>query len=154
MSKQIYSWGKVKAGDIISFRYQSLDSEYSLTTLLVLNPKLKYIKKSGERNTHLVGLKLEERFVIPTIRSKPLLVALLLKTGTVEVIDESSGIFRVEISGVTPQGAPRTTYKKLKTIIQKNSLYRTYDYKQARKSPIFLEPIKLPNKFVEVLVEN
>ena len=63
-------------------------------------------------------------------------------------------IFRVEISGVTPQGAPRTTYKKLKTIIQKNSLYRTYDYKQARKSPIFLEPIKLPNKFVEVLVEN
>ena len=35
------------------------------------------------------------------------------------------------------------TYKKLKTIIQKNSLYRTYDYKQARKSPIFLEPIKL-----------
>jgi len=156
MSKQIYSWGQVTAGDIISFRYKPLNESKSksLTTLLVLNPKLKYTKKSGELNFHLVGLKLEERLTIPTIRSKPLLVALLLKTGDIEVIDESSGIFRVEITGVTPKGAPKSIYRKLKTIISKNSLYRTYDYKQAKKSGVFLEPIVLPKKFVEVLVEN
>ena len=39
MSKQIYSWGKVKAGDIISFRYRG-KSGNRLTTILVLNPKL------------------------------------------------------------------------------------------------------------------
>tara|TARA_R100001377_G_scaffold40586_1_gene22713 strand:+ start:484 stop:954 length:471 start_codon:yes stop_codon:yes gene_type:complete len=156
MSKQIYSWGQVTAGDIISFRYKPLDKlkPKALTTILVLNPKLPNKKKSGKLSFHLVGLKLEERLTIPTIRSKPLLVALLLKTGEIEVIDESSGIFRVEIPGVTPKGAPRNVYKKLKTIIQKNSLYRTYDYKQAKKSGVFLEPIVLPKKFVEVLVEN
>jgi len=156
MAKQIYSWGQVTAGDIISFRYKPLDElkPISLTTLLVLNPKLKYTKKSGELNFHLVGLKLEERITIPTIKSKPLLVALLLKTGEIEVIDEESGIFRVEIPGLTPRGAPRNVYKKLRSIIQKNSLYRTYDYKQAKKSGVFLEPIVLPKKFVEVLVEN
>ena len=35
MSKQIYSWNKVRVGDIISFRYES-KSGNRLTTILVL----------------------------------------------------------------------------------------------------------------------
>ena len=39
MSKQVYTWGKVTAGDIISFRYKGKKATGTLTTLLVLNPK-------------------------------------------------------------------------------------------------------------------
>ena len=48
MAKQLYNWGKVKAGDIISFRYKSKDNTAKLTTLLVLNQRLKFKKKNGQ----------------------------------------------------------------------------------------------------------
>ena len=40
--KQPHSWGKVKAGDIISFRYKPKSGNPpKVQTILVLNPKLK-----------------------------------------------------------------------------------------------------------------
>ena len=44
--------------------------------------------------------------------------------------------------------------KKLKQYIERYSVYRTYDYKEARRSQVFLEPIVLPKDFREALVEN
>ena len=35
MPKQVYTWGKVTAGDIISFRYKGKKPTSTLTTLLV-----------------------------------------------------------------------------------------------------------------------
>ena len=55
MPKQIYTWGKVVTGDIISFRYKGKRSRGLLTTLLVLNPRLPFTKKDGTKNFHLVG---------------------------------------------------------------------------------------------------
>ena len=46
------------------------------------------------------------------------------------------------------------TYKKLKQHIERYSVYRTYDYNEARRSQVFLEPIVLPKEFREALVEN
>ena len=40
MPKQIYTWGKVQAGDIISFRYKGKKPTGLLTTILVLNPRI------------------------------------------------------------------------------------------------------------------
>jgi hypothetical protein len=45
-------------------------------------------------------------------------------------------------------------YNKLKTYINQYSVYRTYDYIEAKKSQVFLEPIKLPKDIREVLIEN
>ena len=42
MPKQVYNWGKVQAGDIISFRYKGKKPTGTLTTLLVFNPKIPY----------------------------------------------------------------------------------------------------------------
>ena len=81
MSKLVYSWGRVTAGDIISFRYKGKDSDNKLQTVLVFNPKLPNTNKDGTKNFHLIGLKLEDRGVIPTIRSKPLMVQLLERIG-------------------------------------------------------------------------
>ena len=154
MPKQIYTWGKVEAGDIISFRYKGKKPSGTLTTVLVFNPKLPYTKKDGTKTFHLVGLKLEDRGTIPIIKNKPMLVQLLERVGNIEVVSGDDEIYRVEIKGVGVRGVKKATYTKLKQYIEKHSVYRTYDYMEAKRSQVFLEPITLPKPLVEALIEN
>ena len=151
MPKQIYTWNKVSAGDIISFRYKGKKTSGKLTTVLVLNPKLPVI---GKNTFHLVGLKLESQGIRPVVRDKEILAKLLSRIGIIEVVSGDNDIFRVDITGTSNLGAKRDIYIKSKRQIDKYNLYRTYDYKEARKSAVFLEPISLPKELVEVLVEN
>ena len=154
MPKQIYTWNKVQAGDIISFRYKGKKPSGTLTTVLVFNPKLPYTKKDGTKTFHLVGLKLEDRGTIPIIKNKPMLVQLLERVGDIEVVSGDDEIYRVEIKGVGVRGVRKATYDKLKQYIERYSVYRTYDYVEARKSQVFLEPISFPKEFREALIEN
>ena len=155
MSKQIYSWRKVVAGDIISFRYKSKKSISGvLQTVLVFNPRLPVTRKDGTKTFHLVGLKLESRGNIPTITNKPLLVELLETVGDLSVIDEDSGIYRVLIREIGSRGVRPTVYKRIQRDLKKFTIYRTYDYIKARKSQVFLEPIVLPKNVREALIEN
>ena len=84
MPKHVYSWGKVRAGDIISFRYKGKKQAAILTTLLVLNPKFPYSKKDGTNTLHIIGLKLESMGLRPMIRDKETLLQLLENIGTVK----------------------------------------------------------------------
>ena len=154
MAKQVYTWGKVRAGDIVSFRYKGKKTSSTLTTLLVFNPKLPYTKKNGTKTFHLVGLKLEDRGTVPMIKAKPMLVQLLERVGNIQVVSGDDQIYRVEIKGVGVRGVRKATYTKLKQYIEKHSVYRTYDYMEAKRSQVFLEPIVLPKDFREVLIEN
>jgi len=151
MPKQIYTWDKVSAGDIISFRYKGKKTSSKLTTILVLNPKLPVL---GKNTFHLIGLKLESQGVRPIVRDKEILAKLLSRIGIIEVVSGDNDIFRVDIIGANNLGAKRDIYLKSKRQIDKYNLYRTYDYKEAKKSAVFLEPIALPKALVEVLVEN
>ena len=96
MAKQVYTWGKVRAGDIVSFRYKGKKTSSTLTTLLVFNPKLPYTKKDGTKTFHLVGLKLEDRGTIPMIKAKPMLVQLLERIGYIEVVSGEDQIYKVK----------------------------------------------------------
>jgi hypothetical protein len=154
MPKQVYTWGKVTAGDIISFRYKGKKETSTLTTLLVLNPRMPYTRKDNTKTLHLIGLKLESRGNVPTIKNKPLVVQLLERFGQIQVVDDENGIFRIELPKTGPRGVRKDVYNKLKNHINKYAIYRTYDYKEARKSQVFLEPITLPKPLVEVLIEN
>jgi|TARA_R100001163_G_C4883037_1_gene79473 hypothetical protein len=154
MPKQIYNWGKVQAGDIISFRYKGKKTTGTLTTLLVFNPKIPYTRKDGSKTFHLVGLKLEDRGTIPMIRNKPLLVQLLERIGEIEVVSGDDQIYRIVIENVGNRGVRQQTYNKLKKYIEKHSVYRTYNYNEAKRSQVFLEPIVLPKDFREALIEN
>ena len=154
MPKQVYNWGKVQAGDIISFRYKGKKPTGTLTTLLVFNPKIPYTRKDGSKTFHLVGLKLEDRGTIPMIRNKPMLVQLLGRVGNVQVVSGDDQIYKIVIENVGTRGVRQQTYKKLKQYIERYSVYRTYDYNEARRSQVFLEPIVLPKDFREALVEN
>lgn len=153
MPKQIYNWSKVQAGDIISFRYKGKKPTGTLTTLLVFNPRIPYTKKDGTKTFHLVGLKLEDRGIVPTIKSKPAMVSLLESVGGIQVVSGDDDIYRVEIEGVGARGARKSVYNKIKRYLQTYTVYRTYDYKEARKSQVFLEPIVLPKGLKEALVE-
>ena len=154
MPKQVYNWGKVQAGDIISFRYKGKKPTGTLTTLLVFNPKIPYTRKDGSKTFHLVGLKLEDRGTIPMIRNKPMLVQLLERVGDVQIVSGDDQIYKIVIENVGTRGVRQQTYKKLKQYIERYSVYRTYDYNEARRSQVFLEPIVLPKDFREALVEN
>jgi len=154
MAKQVYTWGKVRAGDIVSFRYKGKKPTGTLTTLLVFNPRLPYTRKDGTKTFHLVGLKLEDRGTIPIIKNKPMLVQLLERIGEIDVVSGDDQIYRVIIENVGNRGVKKATYTKLKQYIEKHSVYRTYDYKEARRSQVFLEPIVLPREFREALIEN
>ena len=154
MAKQVYNWGKVQAGDIVSFRYKGKKPTGILTTLLVFNPRLPYTRKDGTKTLHLVGLKLEDRGTVPIIRNKPMLVQLLERVGEIQVVSGDDQIYRVEIKGVGVRGVKKATYTKLKQYIEKHSVYRTYDYMEAKRSQVFLEPIVLPKDFREALIEN
>ena len=154
MPKQVYTWGKVQAGDIISFRYKGKQLTPTLTTILVLNPRIPYTRKDKTKVYHLVGLKLEEQGTIPLIRNKPLLVQMLESIGEIQVVDDENEIFRVSIKGLGPRGVTPRVYDRIKRKLNKFAVYRTYDYEEARRSQVFLEPIKLPKPLVEALIEN
>jgi len=154
MPKQVYSWGKVTTGDIISFRYKGVKSKPSLTTILVLNRKIQLHKKHGKTDFYLVGLKLESQGVVPQIKNKDELVELLERVGVIEVVNMADEIYRVEVKGTGPKGFRQRNYQRLKKYIEQNKVYRTYNYTEAKKSAVFLEPVKLPKNTVEVLNEN
>ena len=154
MPKKIYNWAKVKAGDIISFRYKGKKPTGTLTTLLVFNPKIPYTRKDGSKTFHLVGLKLEDRGTIPIIKNKPLLVQLLERVGEIKVVSGDDQIYRIVIENLGNRGVRQATYKNLKRFIERYSVYRTYDYMEAKRSQVFLEPIVLPIEFREALIEN
>ena len=154
MPKQIYTWGKVVTGDIISFRYKGKRSRGLLTTLLVLNPRLPFTKKDGTKNFHLVGLKLEQSGTIPMVRNKPFLVQLLEKIGSIQFVSEEDQIYRLVIENVGTRGARPAVYKEIKRLFKTYTVYRTYELIEARKSQVFLEPISLPKDLREELSED
>ena len=137
MSKLPYSWNKVSPGDIISFAYESKDGKRLRRTILVLDP---------ERNNLIHGIQLE-------ISNKPTnteIKKILESAGTTEVVDGDKKIYRVVLDGTAKQ-----TYAKMKTLIKRHGIYRTYSLDKAKKSSVFLEDLKLPTQFVkEIKNEN
>ena len=145
--KQPYNWNRVKPGDIISFRYKTKSTGKVLThSLLVLNPRIPVTLKDGTKTRHLIGIKLEESNRIE-LRLNRRQVDIFNKTGDLESVNAEENIFRVkfkdrfvinEIKGVKP-----TVYNLIKRSNEIQGQYRTYDYMTARKSAVYLEPIRV-----------
>ena len=82
------------------------------------------------------------------------LVELLSKIGSIQVVSGDDQIYKILVDDLGSRGTTRATYQKIKRYVKQNSVYRTYDYKEARKSRVFLEPISLPKDLREVLIED
>ena len=136
MAKLPYAWTKVQRGDIISFIYQNKEGRRLRRTILVLEPKLKNL---------VHGIQLE----VSNIPTNPEIKKILESAGKIEIVDEDKKIYRVELDGKT-----QNVYKKLKTLIKRHGIYRTYSYDKARKSSVLLEDLKLPARFLKELKDE
>jgi len=137
MPKINYNWSKVAAGDIISFVYKNKKGSRLRRTILVLDPK---------RNDLIHGIQLE----VSNIPTNAEIKKILESAGTTKIVDEDKKIYKVDLDGSAKQ-----TYKKLKGLIKRHGIYRTYKYDVARKSQVFLEDLKLPIGFIkEIKNEN
>ena len=142
MAKLPYSWSKVSAGDIVSFVYKNRDGRNLRRTILVIDPKLLNRAKNKSSQYLVHGIQLE-------VSNQPTLVqmkTLLEKAGVTEIVDEKKKIYRVRL-----QSDAKGTYKKMKNIINKYGIYRSYNYDKARKSSVTLEDLRLPTQFVQEL---
>jgi hypothetical protein len=133
MAKLPYNWAKVSAGDIISFVYETKEGRRLRRTILVLEPNRKKL---------LHGIQLEVSNV-PTNRE---IKKLLEKAGKTEIIDENKKIYKVLLDGTS-----KAIYSRLKRLIKRHDIYRTYTLEKAKKSQVFLEDLRLPTQFVEEL---
>jgi len=153
------SWGTIKPGDIVSFKYQSVidkSKQPRTSTILVLNNKFQKKLKSGDTEYYLNGLKLE-RSNITVFTNKEEAWTLLTEIGDLEIVSLKDEIYRVKINKryIGTYGATDSLYKKvMNTPAGKKAEFRTYNWDQARKSAVFYEPIKLPKDRVELLIEE
>jgi len=148
--KQMWNWQRVKAGDIISFTYQSSRSNSKKNNcILVLNPKLPVVRKDGTNSFHLTGIKLKENNK-PRIFFNTGTVRILERIGTFTAVDYEEDVFKLEvdkqfliseIKGIKTQG-----FNKIATSARIKNNYRTYDWLKCRKSPVYLEWLKVSEK--------
>ena len=153
MAKILIGWNKVRAGDIISFRYLSGTTNKTLThTVLVLNkPGRKSVGKGGKK--YVVGLKLEESNR-PTVINTNKITDVLLKYGQIVVFDAKKKIFRLEFHKRANRRNLEAIYNKLKNKIKSLNIYRTYDFEKCKDSQVFLESVKLDRELSKMLLEQ
>ena len=140
------SWNKIQVGDIITFNYKSKSTgKTRLNTILVLNPKW-YIVVEGQRVFQMIGLKLAEQRVRTIKEASKVVTDIFNKLGTLEVIDEKKDIYRVRMKkqDLFWAGAKDVVYRRIRYLLNKEPIYRTYDWEQARKSGVFYESLPLP----------
>tara|TARA_B110001454_G_C12544373_1_gene360842 strand:- start:213 stop:650 length:438 start_codon:yes stop_codon:yes gene_type:complete len=145
MAKLPYSWNKVGAGDIVSFVYESKDGKKLRRTILVIDPKLRNRAKNKSSQYLVHGIQLE----VSNKSTNTEIKKILESAGTPEIVDADKKIYRVSLEGNAKQ-----TYTKMKTLIKRHGIYRTYSYDKAKKSSVFLEDLRLPTQFVKELNEN
>ena len=148
--KQPHNWGKVKPGDIISFRYKPKSGNSPKTqTILVLNPRLNVTLKDGKTTKQLIGIKLEESNKV-SLRVNKKQITLLEQIGKFVPIDTENNLYRLNIDSTfitnDIKGVKPRAYDLLSKSFDIQGQYRTYDYTIAKKSSVYLEPIKVFTK--------
>ena len=148
--KQPHNWGKVKPGDIISFRYKPKSGNPPKTqTILVLNPRLNVTLKDGKTTKQLIGIKLEESNKV-SLRVNKKQITLLEQIGKFVPIDTENNLYRLNIDSTfitnDIKGVKPRAYDLLSKSFDIQGQYRTYDYTIAKTSSVYLEPIRLFTK--------
>ena len=152
-----YNWEKVSAGDIISFKYKSKGTgKTRVHSILVLNPSL--LRKGQKKTTtQLIGIKLEESNKIQLeITKKQIQIFELI--GKFITIDKENNLYKLDIDRNMIQndikGIKPRAYELLSKGLGVAGQYRTYDYYQARKSSVYLEPIRIFTKLQEEKLDD
>lgn len=151
MSIKNTNWASIEPGQIITFVYKSKDGNRGYKrTVLVINPEVRYKKKSGQTTKFLAGIQL---FNVNNPASK-------LRPSDIRGIFNRLGVERDE--GVVEAGIDKET--KLSESQTKKILnqlkpfmdnYRTFLLRECRRRRVFLETqyAQIPKSVIRI-VEN
>ena len=150
--KIVHNWDMVKPGDIISFRYKTKKTGLTkMHSLLVLNPRLPILGAKPEQSKfHLIGIKLEQSNV-QQLRLTSREIFFLEQIGELKSIYDFPGagqnLYKFNIDPKFILNEKRGVRKRAYDLISKSlniqGQYRTYDYRRARRSAVYLEPIRV-----------
>ena len=147
MGRLAYSWQQVETGDIISFIYINKEKKRLRRTVLVIEPKFRNRAKNKSSQFLLHGIQLE----VSNMPTNTEMKKILETAGNVEIVDEQKKIYKVKFEGANSMAI----YRRLKVLIKRHGVYRTYNYDKAKKQSVMLEDLKLPPSFIkEIKGEN
>ena len=130
------TWHKVEPGQILSFVYKPKNETRGYKrTIMLLNPDLKYRKKStGRIKRYVVGLVLDTQITRPITTTK--VEQLFNRTGGLEVEEEA---FAANLPDTISKAQTTKLYNRLKAFVKSNKNYRTFDRRECLKRRVYLE---------------
>ena len=130
------TWTKVEPGQIISFVYKTKkETRGYKRTILLLNPDLKYRKKStGRIKRFVVGLVLDTAITRPLTETK--VDKLFNLTGGLEV---EEGALAANLPDTISKAQTKKLYNRLKSVVNQYKNYRTFDRRECLKRRVYLE---------------
>ena len=143
------TWERIIPGQIVNFIYKSQDQKAGTRRWTIcIDPKYRYRKKNGKTSNYFVGIQIDE--VGRPRQTKPVIKEIINLLGGVAGIHDAADRHvgrQIEISGVSQDERPRDVsagefnrvYRKLKQIIKRESIFRTYNLRECKKRRVFLE---------------
>ena len=130
------TWTKVEPGQIISFVYKTKGENRGYKrTIMLLNPDLKYRKKStGRIKRYVVGLVLDTQITRPLTTTK--VEQLFNRTGGLEMEEDA---LAANLPDTISKAQTTKLYNRLKAFVNSNKNYRTFDRRECLKRRVYLE---------------
>ena len=130
------TWHKVEPGQIISFVYKTKNETRGYKrTIMLLNPDLKYRKKStGRIKRYVVGLVLDTQITRPLTTTK--VEQLFNRTGGLEMEEDA---LAANLPDTISKAQNTKLYNRLKAFVKTNKNYRTFDRRECLKRRVYLE---------------
>ena len=129
------TWHKVEPGQIISFVYKTKNETRGYKrTIMLLNPDLKYRKKStGRIKRYVVGLVLDTQITRPLTTTK--VEQLFNRTGGLEMEEDA---LAANLPDTISKAQNTKLYNRLKAFVRTNKNYRTFDRRECLKRRVYL----------------
>ena len=130
------TWHKVEPGQIISFVYKTKGENRGYKrTIMLLNPDLKYRKKStGRIKRYVVGIVLDTQITRPLTTTK--VEQLFNRTGGLEMEEDA---LAANLPDTISKAQNTKLYNRLKAFVRTNKNYRTFDRRECLKRRVYLE---------------
>ena len=130
------TWHKVEPGQIISFVYKTKGENRGYKrTIMLLNPDLKYRKKStGRIKRYVVGLVLDTQITRPLTTTK--VEQLFNRTGGLEMEEDA---LAANLPDTISKAQNTKLYNRLKAFVRTNKNYRKFDRRECLKRRVYLE---------------
>ena len=149
------SWSKVKAGDVVYFRYKGKKerAKSRRRTCLVLNEKHMYKRQSDGKRVRLVhALQLSAVPRVPGTRllKEAQIKRVIKKVGKIEIREEGTDKERYAVA--TKRSKAKTRYGMIRALVTQYGIYRTFSWGRLRTKAVFLnEDFEWPKELVRDL---